>query len=167
MNEQWRQFIDGYEVSDDGRVRRSIPGRKTFAGRELKAQQMKIGYLAVRPTVAGKNVHFYVHDIVASAFLGPKPEGYSVNHKDGVKTNNSVHNLEYVTHAENMRHAANAGLMVCGEDHPQARMTEESVVALRNDRIDGISFSSLARKYGISIATAFNISTRKLWKHVA
>jgi hypothetical protein len=166
MNEQWKSCIPGYEVSDRGNVRRSEPGRKTWAGRILKPVVHNIGYEAVRPTVSGKNKHFYIHDLVAAAFIGPKPNGASVNHKNGDKRDNRPSNLEYVSHAENMRHAAETGLMTRGEDHPGSKMTEESVRQLRIDREKGDSFSQIARKHGLSIATAYQIVKRKYWSHV-
>lgn len=167
MNETWKECVQGYEVSDCGRVRRSTPGRRTFAGRLMKLQLLAIGYYAVRPTVCGRNKGFYVHDLVAAAFIGPKPKGASVNHIDGDKTNNSASNLEYVTHAGNMAHAAAAGLMVKGEKHPASKLTEDSVRQLRLDRDNGMSFSRLAKKHGISTSTAFQIVTRKYWSHIA
>jgi hypothetical protein len=47
----------------------------------------------------------YVHHLVAAAFLGPKPDGAEVNHKDCDKTNNALSNLEYVSRGENIAHA--------------------------------------------------------------
>ena len=52
-----------------------------------------------------------VHSLVALAFIGPRPEGMEVNHKDCDKQNNALNNLEYVTHGENQRHAAQMGRM--------------------------------------------------------
>lgn len=46
---------------------------------------------------------FYVHRLVAVAFLGsPDPLAWQVHHKDGDKSNNHVGNLEYVTPRQNM-----------------------------------------------------------------
>ena len=128
---------------------------------------MPIGYWSVRPVVGGKNKVFYVHALVAHAFHGERPDGYSVNHKDGDKTNNTPSNLEYVTHAGNMRHAAEAGLMAHGVNHPAAKLNDNTVRALRADRGAGLSYSRLARKYGISIATAFHAAKGTNWKHIA
>lgn len=167
MNEQWKQCLPGYEVSDQGRVRRSDPGRKTWAGRILKSQVQVIGYESVRPTVDGKNKHFYVHDLVAAAFIGPKPDGASVNHKNGVKRDNFPANLEYVSHAENMKHAAEAGLMAHGEGHGASRLTEEDVAGIRRDRLDGLSYSQIARKRAIAISHAWQIVQGNSWRHSA
>lgn len=167
MNETWRECLPNYEVSDMGRVRRSTHGRKTYAGRLMALVLMKIGYLAVRPTIDGKNKHFYVHELVAAVFLGPRPKGATINHIDGIKTNNTPDNLEYVTHAHNMRHARDMGLMVRGESHGGSKLTEAIVRMIRDDRNAGLSYSKLAAKHGISIAHAFNIVHKKTWSHIA
>lgn len=164
--EEWRPaIVANYEVSNHGRVRRSSAGRKTFAGRILKLQLMVIGYMSVRPTVGGVNVTMYVHDLVASAFVGPRPDGCIVNHKDTNKANNFWRNLEYTTHAGNMKHAAENGLMVHGEDHPSAKLDEASVRLLRADRAAGMSFSRLSMKHGICISQAWQIATGNAWRH--
>lgn len=48
--------------------------------------------------------HFYIHRLVASAFLKNDLWKTEVNHKNGIKTDNSVENLEWVSHAENHLH---------------------------------------------------------------
>jgi hypothetical protein len=113
--EEWRQILDarGYDVSSFGRVRswrglavqEHIPVR---AGDYLKAM-LRTGNTA-RQTA--------VHRLVAAAFCPRKrPEQTVVNHKDGNKLNNHYSNLEWVTHAENMKHAHDAGLWQVGPTH--------------------------------------------------
>jgi HNH endonuclease/NUMOD4 motif len=98
---------DAYEVSDLGRVR-SLP--RTIMrcnGRPLQRQGMVLqgrpdtsGHIAV--TLTGR-VERLVHQLVMEAFVGPRPEGLEVRHLDGHHRNNQLANLEYGTHAENMR----------------------------------------------------------------
>lgn len=96
MTEIWRPVPDcaGYEASSMGRVR----GPRGL----LKPSLMKNGYSSIK--IKGKGTT--VHAAVAAAFHGPKPsKGHAVNHKSGVKSDNSPANLEWVTHLQNMRHA--------------------------------------------------------------
>lgn len=74
----------------------STDGKNTYVGKVLKPILQKVGYYSVR---LGGRVHAYVHDLVTESFIGPKTTGFEVNHKDGVKTNNYIINLEYVRHA--------------------------------------------------------------------
>jgi hypothetical protein len=85
-----------YEISDDGQVRR------IDTKREIKSYKMTNGYMRI---FLGKNNGRQVHCLVMAAFVGKKPEGYQVNHKNGIKADNRLENLEYLTQKENMRHA--------------------------------------------------------------
>ena len=165
--EEWRPVLSGdYEVSDLGRVRRARPGRRTHAGRLMTPVLLPIGYYAVGPTVAGRNRQTYVHALVAEAFLGPRPDGASINHIDGDKTNNRRANLEYVTHAENMGHASRSGLMAHGSKHYAAKLTEDLVRDIRRENATGTSMGALARKHGIAVGQIHAIVHRRAWRHV-
>jgi hypothetical protein len=78
---------------------------------------------------------YKVHRLVAAAFI-PNPEMKKcVNHKDGCKSNNCETNLEWVTHSENMQHAANQGLFVSwnkGKHPPGKPRSEETRQKISN-----------------------------------
>jgi hypothetical protein len=76
----------------------------------LTNYKAKNGYEVVNLSGISKNKQKYVHFLVAQAFIGERPNRYTINHKDGIKTNNHVTNLEYVTYAENNQHAIDMGL---------------------------------------------------------
>jgi hypothetical protein len=74
-------------------------------GRVLSQHPDQSGYLRVAIIAPGFGHGMPVHRLVAETFL-PNPQGLSdVNHINHVKTDNSVENLEWVTHKENMRKA--------------------------------------------------------------
>lgn len=103
-NEQWRD-IDGYDgmyqVSDLGRVR----SRKSGEWKVLKAQKCKCGYLRVNLYRDGKLKHLLVHRLVADAFIPNTDSSKSqINHRNEIKSDNRVSNLEYCTASYNMNY---------------------------------------------------------------
>jgi hypothetical protein len=122
--EEWRPacgFEGFYEVSSSGRVR-SLPRRNT-AGRILRPGVTRYGHQHVSLWVNGVGTSRFVHQLVAAAFLGPRPEGLQVRHWDGDGSNNSVGNLRYGTQSENeqdkVRHGRHnhAGKTHCDSGH--------------------------------------------------
>jgi hypothetical protein len=111
--------------------------------------------------------HFYVHRIVAAAFIGPCPEGYEVNHKDGNKNNAAVSNLEYVTPRQNAVHAVNVLGHHRGEHHHWAKLKEDDVRAIRNLAGSGCPVKQIARQFGVSLATTYKVISRETWSYVA
>lgn len=96
-----------YKVSNLGRVK-SI-GRMDARGERRKGKILSrtmnpSGYMMVTLYEGGQRKTYTVHKLVASAFIGDRPNGTEVNHIDEDKTNNSADNLEYVTRLENVRH---------------------------------------------------------------
>jgi len=118
------QDINGYEgryaVTEDGRVWRHArvstfvqSGRvrsRRLPGKWLSPGIRTDGYPFVNVTDGTIPRSLPIHRLVAQAFV-PNPNGRTeVNHIDGDKLNNSVVNLEWVTHSENMIHAWASGL---------------------------------------------------------
>lgn len=102
-SEVWKDILgyDGrYQVSNKGNVRsvgrKDSIGRKC-GGRMLKPRYDKDGYLRVTLCKNGKQKTRFIHSLVAGAFV-PNPNGLpQVNHRDEVKDNNNVENLEWCT----------------------------------------------------------------------
>ena len=98
-----------YEVSNFGRVRsvarstlHSDGKTTTHKSRILKQQVNKKGYYRVKITVARKPKSFIVHRLVAQHFIDNHKGLKEVNHKDEIKTNNHVLNLEWCDTAYNV-----------------------------------------------------------------
>lgn len=146
--------LDDYEITKDGRVFSLKRGH-----REVAPQPNGKGYMRVH--IAGKMR--FVHRLVAEKYV-PNPDGKPcVNHIDGNKQNNSASNLEWVTNAENRKHAVANGLHLKGENCPWAKLTQEDVDFIRTHR--EISAKELAAKYGVAVATVRSARNGNSWKH--
>jgi hypothetical protein len=117
--EIWRSVV-GYEghyiVSNIGNVvslGRFVLSEKIF-GRQLYPKYLKFqkkqGYDRVTLSVLGKKRTFGIHQLVAMAFISNPDNKATVNHINGIKTDNRVENLEWATNSENMAHAWATGL---------------------------------------------------------
>ena len=117
----------------------------------------------------GKDVDAFVHRLVAMTYL-PNPENKpTVNHKDGVKLNNNLSNLEWATHQENVQHAFDTGLTVAqrGEKRWSAILTEEDVHSICKRLESGESVSSVSDDLGLNIKTVSNINIGNKWKYIS
>lgn len=106
----WKKIVyegveTSYSVSDVGEVRND----KTNLTLKPHIQQ---GYAHITIYINKKPKRVKIHRLVATAFI-PNPESKPyVNHIDGLKSNNSVSNLEWVTASENTQHAVDTGLFL-------------------------------------------------------
>jgi hypothetical protein len=182
--EEWKpcpEFEDHYEVSNLGNVRSKavfIPHDGNWnkdAGGYIKKfkkhnQQMnRYGYMHVKLCKYGTCNHRTVHRLVANAFI-PNPDKLKqVNHIDGVKTNNTVSNLEWVSAGQNIKHAWETGLMnaehLTGSKHFNTKLSEKQVLSIRKES-GNTTIKDIANKYGIGITTTRDIITRRTWKHI-
>ena len=113
MEEVWKD-IEGfeglYQVSNRGRVK-SLPRNGTIlTSRILKPSRDSNGYLFVNLSRNNIAKHCSVHVLVAKAFV-PNPDNKpTVNHEDGIKTNNLYTNLTWMTYKEQLEHSLRTGL---------------------------------------------------------
>lgn len=93
----WKEFMDGYEVSDTGEVRNSVTKKK------IQAYTSR-GYLRLR--IRHKGFCSLIHRLVLSTFKPiPHADRYVVNHIDGNPFNNRIENLHWCSQKENIKHS--------------------------------------------------------------
>lgn len=166
MDEEWRPVV-GYEwiyqVSNLGNVRSidRIDSRKhKRVGVVLKRMIDSHGYYEVNLCKNGRVKPTQVHKLVMRAFVGERPDGCDINHKDGNKTNPSVDNLEYVTEGYNVQHAFDHGLNHGrkGQKHHYAKFTNEQAKEVREIYArGGISHKELGKIFGVSASSISDI----------
>jgi hypothetical protein len=100
VTEEWKviEKATNYEVSNYGRVKNAKTDR-------ILKPTLNGGYWAIGLRINNKTTTAFAHRLVATYFMVCPDETYVVNHKDGIKTNNHVENLEWVSQSENCKHA--------------------------------------------------------------
>lgn len=173
--ERWRPIAgheDAYEVSDFGRVRslaREIEVSHPTGSRVCKIQErilkpfMRGGYPGV--AFGRGTTRRDIAPLVAEAFIGPRPAGHLVMHKDGCRTNAALSNLVYATQLEAEAGKQRRGTTSRGEHRPAAKLTEEDVVSIRTNP-DKLSTKELAARYGVWPVHISALARGAAWKHV-
>lgn len=185
MEEEIWKDIAGYEgyyqVSNLGRVkalervykqRNGLTGRdnyRTYPEQMMFVEVDKDGYLKTRLSKDGKQKKFFIHRLVALNFI-PNPDNKpEVNHKSGVKDDNRLDNLEWVTTSENQRHAISNKLYVTakGEDAGAAKLTEKEVREIHKLYSEGgVSQAYLGKLFNVRDSAISRILNGIRWKHV-
>ena len=165
---EWRAVEDWpYEVSSDGRVRRSEGRCGTKRGKVLKPGRHKYGYPYVVLYDRDRVKTFTIHRLVGVAFLGkPKDEGMMIAHNDGDPTNNRVDNLRWDTMKGNCADRRSHGPENTGSKNGMARLTETDVVRIRELSAQGMTGREIAERYGLTRKYAEQIARSACWKHV-
>lgn len=173
MKEIWKS-IKGYNrlysVSNLGRIRRDIGGMGLCKkGRILKQDKGKNGYLSVNLCKNGVPKRLRTAQIVTKEFIGEPKKNHEVNHKNGIKTDNNLNNLEYLTPSENVLHHYHVlgHKAVCGTKQHMAKLNEKKVLKIRNlyeSRIYGTY--KLAKDFNVSQSIIWKVIKRITWKHI-
>lgn len=168
--------IPGYEgryaVTEDGRVW-SYPkiGRgKGTVGGWLKQGKHYKGY--VQHYLCRDNIKktIFTHRLVALTYI-PNPLGRKeLNHKNGIKSDNRVENLEWSDRSDNLKHAVENGLLAVkrGAKHNMAKLTESQVLEIRNlwESRPRPQQRDIGKLYGVTQSAIHIIVSRKGWKHI-
>lgn len=176
---RWRDipgFKGYYQASTDGQVRsvdRLIPnsvgsGHRLMKGKILNPAVYKNpGYPTVALSMKGKVEYYSVHSLVLLAFVGPCPEGMECRHKNGVKTDNRLENIEWNTRSKNQLDRVEHGTSNSGERNHHAKLTDRDVLQIRRLYQTGkYTQARLARKFKISASIVSEIVNNKIWRHL-
>lgn len=125
------------------------------------------GYLKVDRRYLGlPNVQ--AHRVIWEAVHGPIPDGMVINHRNGIKNDNRIDNLELTTPQGNVQHAWRTGLASSkkGTAHPGAKLNNIRVYAIRALATIGHTPREIAVMSGISRRQVANIIARRSWAHL-
>lgn len=148
-----------YQADEDGNifsverwVEHAKTGKQFVPAKKRALSNHGTGYLTVRLAKGGVVKTHRVHRLIAETFL-PKStsDGDEVNHKNGVKSDNRLCNLEWCSPQENITHAHATGLAnFKGERNPSAKLSIANLILIHNAVLRGVPINELATEYGVN-----------------
>ena len=184
-NEEWHDVVgwEGlYLVSNMGRVKslerkvKTCGTKRNYTIRTVKEHILKrsidkTGYYRVDLTINDKKENSLVHRLVAKAFIENPKNKPEVNHKNGIKTDSMVCNLEWATHKENMAHSFETGLtpyreLGKGENAISAKLNNSQVIEIKT-RLCNETVKQIAKDFAfICESTISEIKAGRSWAHI-
>lgn len=156
-------FEEQYEISNLGNLRSKERFVKHWRGgeRKYKSNFKNIrlndkGYFRCNLKNEGKRYDFTIHKLVALAFIPNEENKPFVNHKNGIKTDNRVENLEWCSASENVTHAVKNRLI-------KTKLTDEQAKEIFNSQL---SNRKLAKIYNVTHGIIWRIKNKKAYKHL-
>ncbi len=181
-NEIWKdipEYEGFYMISSFGRIKSlkrlvgsGIIGRgnnKIINERILKPQDNGHGYMHLMLVKNYISIHFYVHRLVAISFIENPENKPTVNHINGIKSDNRVENLEWNTVSENSKHAYSIGLktprVAVGSKNPNTILNDDIVLDIFNYSASH-SLKDTSRNFNVTINIVNFIKHKRSWKHL-
>ncbi len=174
--EEWKD-VSGYEglyqISNKGRVKslsRAVKypdGSVHIFKEKMLKPGLSRGYYLV-PLMKNKIPSTVsIHRLIAKVFVSNPENKPQVNHKNGVKTDNRIENLEWVTNKENVQHAVDTGLKISvkGQDVGLSKLTDRIVLSIFNMK-EECRLSEIAHLLNIPPQTVSDIIKGKTWNHI-
>lgn len=149
-----------YEVNRLGQI------RNTKTAYILKPSKDNYGYSILTIRINGKKKTHKVHRLIAMTFIPNIYNKPQINHKNGIKADNRIDNLEWCTNRENTIHAIKTGLrkVLSGDKSPSAKLNKEQVMAIRHKYATGLYYQrELAKEYGVSRGAINSIMRFTTW----
>lgn len=153
-------YENRYQVSNLGQVRsldrivQTVRGPRHYQGKILKPGKFcKTGHVSV---VLGHGANGKpVHELVALAFLGPRPKSADICHKDGNPKNNCLSNLRYDSRTENI-------IDVYRQGKRWRKLSVDDVINIRRLLLTHTG-ADIAQKYRVSATTISRIKLGKIF----
>lgn len=166
LKNKWKNIpeCDGYKYN--GTQVKSL--RKYPKEVILKTQIGNHGYLTYCLRINKKCKRFLAHRLFWKYYFGSIPKGKEINHINGIKIDNQIHNLELVTHKQNEWHKRNIlGKHNKGECHGKSKLNRFDIIKIKKMYISGkYSQKEIGKVFKITQVHVSSICKNRSWKHL-
>lgn len=147
--------LENYYATEEGKIFKNKI-------KEIIGCKTKRGYIVVK---IGKK-QYRKHRLIARTFIQNRENKPEINHINGIKDDNRVLNLEWVTPKENTRHSIEVlGNVKKGHNSHTSKLKEQQVIQIRK-LYPTQSHRKLARKFNVGKTTIHDIIKKHTWKHI-
>ena len=143
----------------------SVGRKRYFPGKTLAGKITSNGYRRITLCKDGVEFSYFEHGLIMLTFVGPRPDGYDTHHINGIRTDNRISNLKYLTKGQHAMTWENSPGRK-GEKHSQAKLDKKTVTSIRNRKKNGERTGALAKEYCVSPSTICDIFSGRSWSHI-
>lgn len=155
----------GYQITNVGTLWSDRSGRL----KQLNPSTSPKGYFRVTfPSADGRKRTAFIHSLVLTAFVGPRPTGMVCCHWNGDKKDNRVENLRWDTVKANAEDGKRLDEHACveGVNNPRAILSESDVSEIKKRISDGMPSVEIAEKFGATVLMISKIKCGRSWGNV-
>jgi|SRR3974390_522639 len=173
--EHWKHLLGypSYVISDLGNLARILTyGKNPRTTWKLCAKRIKRGYVQFHISKDGKAYDLPAHRLLWEAFNGAIPSNLEINHKNGKRSDNRLHNLELLTKSQNCTHAFRQNGRPApnnpsfGSKNGSAKLKEEDIPKIFALYDAGFLQRQIGKRYGVSQRTISCVLRKKNWGHL-
>ncbi len=155
-----------YKNGNIYRCKRKIRFKDGYKDCKLQLMEtMSRGYIQIEFRYNDKIMNIRTHRAIWLYFKGEIFKGLEPNHKNAIKDDNRLSNLELLTHKENLQHAHKNGLIkyAKGENSSNHILTERKILRIKKLLKEGITHCKIAKIFDVSRGTITHINTGRNW----